>query len=234
MKNSINNQPKMKKAVILLSGGLDSLTCLAMARADGFDCYALSFSYGQRHNSELIAAKEISKQMEVIEHRIVQLDVGQFGASALTDQSIDVPDYQGSNTIPITYVPARNTIFLAIALGFAEAIGAHDIYIGANVVDYSGYPDCRPEFMAAFQHLANIATKAGVEGNQFTIRAPLMHLSKSEIIQAGLKLGIDYGLSVSCYQATSDGLACGRCDSCTFRRQGFEQANTPDPTRYQK
>lgn len=234
MGNSIHNQSKVKKAVILLSGGLDSLTCLAMARADGFECYTLSFSYGQRHDSELIAAKEISKQMGVVDHRIVQLDVGQFGASALTDQSIDVPDYQEKNTIPITYVPARNTIFLAIALGFAEAIGAHDIYIGANAVDYSGYPDCRPDFIAAFQHLANIATKAGVEGNQFTIHTPLMHLKKSEIIQAGLKLGVNYGLSVSCYKATPEGLACGRCDSCTFRRQGFEQANVPDPTKYQK
>ncbi len=224
-----------KKAVILLSGGLDSLTCLAMARADGFDCHSLSFSYSQRHHSELIAAEEISKQMGVIEHRIVQLDVGQFGASALTDHSIDVPAYQESNTtIPITYVPARNTIFLAIALGFAEAIGAYDIYIGANAVDYSGYPDCRPEFIAAFQHLANIATKVGVEGNQFTIRTPLMHLSKSEIIQEGLRLGIDYSRSVSCYQATDEGLACGRCDSCTLRRQGFEQAKISDPTRYQK
>lgn len=232
MKNIINNQSKIKKAVILLSGGLDSATCLAMARADGFACYALSFSYGQRHDCELIAAKAISNHLGVVDHRVVQLDIGQFGASALTDSSIDVPDYQDHKTIPVTYVPARNTIFLAIALGFAEAIGAHDIFIGANSVDYSGYPDCRPEFMNAFQHLANVATKAGVEGNPFKIHAPLMDLRKADIIQEGLKLGVDYGLSVSCYQLTPDGLACGRCDSCFLRRQGFEQANVPDPTLY--
>ena len=228
----MTNANILKKAIILLSGGLDSATCLALANADGFSCYALSFSYGQRHDAELNAAKTIAKKLGAIEHRIVQLDIGQFGASALTDTTIDVPDYKGEGTIPITYVPARNTVFLAMALGYAESIGAYDIFIGANAVDYSGYPDCRPEFMDAFQHLANVATKAGVEGNAFTIHTPLMHWSKAKIIQEGTKLSVDYGLTVSCYRLTSDGLACGHCDSCFLRRQGFEQAGTTDPTHY--
>ena len=228
----MNQGQQPRKAVILLSGGLDSATCLAMARADGYMCYALSFSYGQRHDAELIAAKTIAQQLGAIEHRIVHLDIGQFGASALTDTNIDVPDYQENGTIPVTYVPARNTVFLAIALGFAEAIGAHDIFIGVNAIDYSGYPDCRPEFIKAFQALANVATKTGVEGKPITINTPLQHLSKAEVIQEGIKLKIDYGLTVSCYQLTPNGEACGRCDSCYLRQQGFSQAGIPDPTLY--
>lgn len=220
------------KAVVLLSGGLDSATCLAIAKAQNFTCYALSFSYGQRHPAELAAAHHIAQASDVADHRVVQLDIGQFGASALTDTSIEVPDYQDSTQIPTTYVPARNTVFLAIALGLAESIGAYDIFIGANAVDYSGYPDCRPEFINAFQSLANIATKAGVEGQKFTIQAPLLHLSKAEIIQKGTALGVDYGLTVSCYQATPQGEACGRCDSCVLRRKGFLAAHVQDPTRY--
>ncbi|WP_133128073.1 7-cyano-7-deazaguanine synthase QueC [Legionella nagasakiensis] len=223
----------MKKAVILLSGGLDSATCLAMAKAQGFTCYALSFNYGQRHEYELVAARRIATDMAVFEHRVVYFDIGQFGASALTDHGIDVPDYQDNGEIPITYVPARNTIFLATALGLAEAVGAYDIFIGANAVDYSGYPDCRPAFIKAFQHLANVATKAGVEDQPFTIHAPLLDLSKAEIIQAGLRLGVDYSLTVSCYQLNQEGAACGRCDSCMLRAQGFKAANVKDPTYYQ-
>lgn len=227
------NQPQQPpKAVILLSGGLDSATCLAMARADGYMCHALSFSYGQRHDAELIAAKTIAQQLGAAEHRIVHLDIGQFGASALTDSNIDVPDYQENGTIPVTYVPARNTVFLAIALGFAEAIGAHNIFIGVNAIDYSGYPDCRPEFIKAFQQLANVATKTGVERTPITINTPLQQLSKAEVIQEGIKLNINYGLTVSCYQLTPNGEACGRCDSCYLRQQGFSQAGIPDPTRY--
>ncbi len=226
-------QPNNKKAVILLSGGLDSATCLAMANATGFACYALSFAYGQRHDAELIAAKTIAQHLGAADYRVVTLDIGQFGASALTDASIGVPDYQEHGTIPVTYVPARNTVFLAIALSYAEAIGAQDIFIGANAIDYSGYPDCRPEYIKAFQDMANLATKASVEGAPFTIHTPLMALSKARIIQEGTQLGIDYGMTVSCYQLTDDGLACGRCDSCHLRRQGFEQAQVPDPTRYQ-
>lgn len=222
----------MKKAVILLSGGLDSATCLALARRDGFRCYAISFAYGQRHAHELDAAKRIAEHMGVVEHRIVTLDIGQFGASALTERGIAVPEHQDTTDIPVTYVPARNTVFLAIALGFAEAIGAYDIYIGANAVDYSHYPDCRPEFIAAFQTLANLATKAGIEGAPITIQAPLMHLSKAEIIQEGTALGVDYGLTVSCYQLSDDLTACGHCSSCVLRRRGFAAANIPDPTRY--
>ncbi len=223
----------MKKAVILLSGGLDSATCLAMAKAEGFVCYALSFSYGQRHAYELTAASIIAQKMGVTDHRVVNLDIGQFGASALTDATIDVPTYEGSSDIPVTYVPARNTVFLSIALGLAESIGAYDIFIGANAVDYSGYPDCRPEFIHAFQTLANVATKAGVEGRSFTIQAPLLQLSKSEIIQAGLKLGVDYSLTVSCYQLDTVGAACGHCDSCVLRKRGFAAAGVKDPTYYQ-
>lgn len=222
-----------KKAVILLSGGLDSATCLAMAKAQGFACYALSFAYGQRHDAELIAAKTIAQRLGAAEHRVVTLDIGQFGGSALTDVGIDVPEYQAHGKIPVTYVPARNTVFLAIALSYAEALGAQDIFIGANAVDYSGYPDCRPEYIKAFQDMANLATKASVEGFPFTIHTPLMTLSKSKIIQEGTKLGIDYGMTVSCYQLTHEGLACGHCDSCHLRRQGFEQAGVSDPTQYQ-
>lgn len=222
----------MKKAVILLSGGLDSTTCLAMAKAQGFICYAVSFAYGQRHHFELTAAETIAKTMGAKDHRTVTLDIGQFGASALTDTNIAVPEYQGSTEIPVTYVPARNTVFLSIALGLAESIGAYDIFIGANAIDYSHYPDCRPEFIEAFQNLANVATKAGVEGKRITIHAPLLHLSKAEIIQAGVKLGVDYGLTVSCYQLTDAGAACGECDSCVLRKRGFKAANVNDPTHY--
>jgi len=223
----------MKKAVILLSGGLDSATCLAIAKAQGFACHALSFIYGQRHDYELVAAKRIAQELGASEHRIVNLDSGQFGASALTDTSIDVPDYAESTSIPVTYVPARNTIFLANGLGFAEAIGAYDIFIGANAIDYSHYPDCRPAFIDAFQTLANLATKAGVEGKHFTIQAPLLHLTKAHIIQTGMGLGVDYSVTVSCYQLNDKGEACGRCDSCAFRAKGFAEAKIADPTHYQ-
>ncbi|KTD17814.1 7-cyano-7-deazaguanine synthase QueC [Legionella jordanis] len=222
----------MKKAVVLLSGGLDSATVLAIAKAEGFACYALSFAYGQRHNAELLAAKRIAEVLSVAEHRIVQLDLSAFGGSALTDKSIAVPDYSGSKEIPITYVPARNTIFLSIALAMAEVIGARDIFIGVNSIDYSHYADCRPEFIDAFQQVANLGTKAGVEGDKFHLHAPLQHLDKSEIIRTGLRLGLDYSLTVSCYQATEEGRACGRCDSCIFRKQGFLMAGYPDPTKY--
>lgn len=226
-------QAKHKKAIILLSGGLDSATCLAMARATGFECYALSFAYGQRHDAELMAAKTVAQHLGVADHRVVTLDIGQFGGSALTDDTIEVPDHQTQSGIPVTYVPARNTVFLAIALSYAEVTGAQDIFIGANAVDYSGYPDCRPAYIQAFQDMANLATKASIEGAPFTIHTPLMHFSKAKIIQEGHQLGLDYGMTMSCYQATEDGLACGRCDSCGFRRQGFEQAGVLDPTRYQ-
>lgn len=223
----------MKKAVILLSGGLDSTTCLALAKSKGFSCFALSFSYGQRHSAELNAAKRIAHHMEVAEHKIVQLDTSLFSGSALTDCSIDVPDFKESTEIPVTYVPARNTIFLSLALGFAESIGAYDIFIGASSIDYSHYPDCRPEFIAAFQHLANCATKMSTEGHLITIHAPLQYLNKVETIQLGHSLSVDYSLTVSCYQANEQGEACGRCDSCTFRKKGFIGAHISDPTLYQ-
>jgi 7-cyano-7-deazaguanine synthase len=232
MKPIVNNQPELKKAVILLSGGLDSATCLAIAHAQGFTNHALSFAYGQRHNYELTAAQQVAQTLGAIEHRIFHLDIGQFGASALTDTKLTIPEHSNKGSIPITYVPARNTIFLAIALGYAETIGAQHLFIGANAVDYSGYPDCRPAFIEAFQHLANVATKASIEGKPLTVHAPLLHLSKADIIKQGLKLGVDYGLTVSCYQLSDQGLACGRCDSCVLRRQGFEQAQYPDPTHY--
>lgn len=223
----------MKKAVVLFSGGLDSTTCLAIASAQNYTCYALSFAYGQRHIVELEAAKKIAKARHVV-HRIVTVDLGQFGGSALTDHHLAVPDYQGGAEIPMTYVPARNTIFLAIALGFAESIGAFDIFIGANAVDYSQYPDCRPEYIDAFQNLANLATKAGAEGATFRIHAPLLALKKSEIIQKGYALGVDYGLTVSCYRLDEQGRACGSCDSCVYRARGFLEAGVIDPTLYQK
>jgi 7-cyano-7-deazaguanine synthase len=223
----------MKKAVILLSGGLDSATCLAIAQAEGFACYALSFAYGQRHAAELNAAKRVAESLGVIDHRIIHLDIGQFGGSALTDAAIAVPPYQGSKDIPVTYVPARNTVFLSIALGLAESIGARDIFIGANAVDYSHYPDCRPAFIEAFQTLANLATKAGVEGDPFHIQAPLMNLSKADIIRTGVNLNVDYRMTVSCYQLDEKGAACGQCDSCAFRQKGFAEAGIKDPTYYQ-
>jgi 7-cyano-7-deazaguanine synthase len=224
----------MKKAVVLLSGGLDSATCLAIARAEGFSCYALSFSYGQRHIAELIAAKRLATYLDVIEHRIVKLDLGGFGGSALTDQNISVPDYLQSEDIPITYVPGRNTIFFSIAMSFAEVLGCRDIFVGVNSIDYSHYPDCRPEFIEAFEKLANLGTKSGQEGNLFRFHAPLQYLSKAEIILKGAHLGLDYSLTVSCYRATETGEACGRCDSCIYRKQGFAQTLINDPTKYQQ
>lgn len=221
----------MKKAVVLLSGGLDSATCLAMARAEGFDCVALSFDYGQRHNAELAAARRVAEALGVQDHRVLRLDLGAIGGSALTDTSIAVPEEE-SEGIPVTYVPARNTVFLAFATGLAEVTGSDDIYIGVNAVDYSGYPDCRPAFIQAFETMANLATKAGVEGHKLNIRTPLIDLTKAEIIQAGTRLGLDYGLTVSCYQADIDGRACGKCDSCRLRRKGFQDAGLTDPTRY--
>lgn len=220
-----------KKAVILLSGGLDSATVVAMARAEGYACYTMSFDYGQRHRSELQAAERVAEQLGVIEHKVIGMNLNGIGGSALTDSSIAVPEDLAEG-IPVTYVPARNTLFLSLALGWAEVLGAQDIFIGVNAVDYSGYPDCRPEFIAAFEVLANLATKAGVEGQGFRIRAPLQAMSKGQIITAGLQLGVDYGLTVSCYQADQQGRACGKCDSCRLRAVGFIQAGVTDPTSY--
>jgi 7-cyano-7-deazaguanine synthase len=220
-----------KKAIVLLSGGLDSATCLALARQDGFQPVALSFDYGQRHHAELAAARRLAAASGVSDYRVLRLDLGAIGGSALTDASIDVPT-EASAGIPVTYVPARNTVFLSFALGLAEVVGADDIFIGVNAVDYSGYPDCRPEFIAAFEQVANLATRAGVEGHRMQIHTPLIALSKAEIIRTGLRLGVDYSLTVSCYQADAEGRACGRCDSCRLRRQGFDAAGVTDPTRY--
>ncbi len=220
-----------KKAVILLSGGLDSATVVAMAKAEGYQCYSMSFDYGQRHRVELQAAERVAQQLGVIEHKVVGLNLNGIGGSALTDLSIDVPE-SPSLGIPITYVPARNTVFLALALGWAEVLEAQDIFIGVNAVDYSGYPDCRPEFIEAFERMANLATKAGVEAEGFRIRAPLQYLSKAQIIQTGLANGVDYALTVSCYQADDEGRACGKCDSCRLRAEGFANAGVADPTRY--
>jgi 7-cyano-7-deazaguanine synthase len=221
-----------KKAVILVSGGLDSTTVVAMAKRQGYKCYTLSFDYGQRHRSELEAASRVSESMAVVEHKVVKLDLGSIGGSALTDTSIDVPEAETSG-IPVTYVPARNTVFLSIALGWAEVLGANDIFLGVNAVDFSGYPDCRPEYITAFERMANLATRAAVEGQPLTVHAPLIDMSKAQIIQAGIELGVDYSKTVSCYQASLEGEACGRCESCRLRRQGFEQAGISDPTRYQ-
>ena len=219
-----------KKAIVLVSGGLDSSTVLAMAKADGFECYALSFNYGQRHTSELQAAQRVASEMGVKEHKVVTLNLDDIGGSALTDESIEVPEEQTTG-IPVTYVPARNTVFLAIALGWAEVIEAQDMFIGVNAVDYSGYPDCRPEFIEAFERTANLATKMGVEGQKININTPLMSMSKADIVTEGTKLGVDYGLTVSCYQADDGGRACGKCDACRLRQIGLEQANLKDPTR---
>ena len=221
-----------KKAVVLVSGGLDSSTVLAIAKQQGYECYTLSFDYGQRHRSELLAAQNVSESMAVAQHKVVSLDLATIGGSALTDTSIDVPEQETSG-IPVTYVPARNTVFLSIALGWAEVLGASDIFIGVNAVDYSGYPDCRPEYIKAFEQMANLATKAGVEGNKLTIHAPLLNMTKAEIITVGIDFCVDYSQTVSCYQATEDGTACGVCDSCRLRKQGFLEANVKDPTRYQ-
>ena len=216
---------------MLLSGGLDSATTLAIARADGFRCHALSFDYGQRHRLELDAARRVAQALGAAEHRVLPMPVGELGHSALTDRSIPVPESTGSG-IPATYVPARNTVLLGCALGYAEVIGAGDIYLGVNTIDYSGYPDCRPEFIAAFEKLANLATKAAVEGRPMRIHAPLIELNKAEIIRRGIALGVDFALTLSCYQPDDSGRACGRCDSCRLRRAGFEQAGVADPTRY--
>lgn len=221
----------MKRAVVLLSGGLDSATALAVARAEGYACHALSIAYGQRHRVELRAASRVARALGAIEHKVIALDLSAIGGSALTDTRFEVPETPGEG-IPITYVPARNTVFLAVALGWAEVLEAQDIFIGVNAVDYSGYPDCRPEFIAAFEHLANLATKAGVEGRVFRLHAPLIALSKAEIIRRGTALGVDYALTVSCYTADAQGRACGRCDSCRLRRQGFQEAGIADPTPY--
>lgn len=222
----------LKPAVVLLSGGLDSSTCLAIAKHQGYAPYCLSFDYGQRSQTELQGAARVAQALGAVEHRIVRLDLAQFGGSALTDTHIDVPTDGLHPGIPVTYVPARNTVMLSLALAWAEVLGAQDIFIGVNAVDYSGYPDCRPEFVAAFEHMANLATKAGVEGSKLTIHAPLMHLSKAEIARKGTDLGVDYSLTVSCYQADSEGRACGVCDSCRLRKEGFAAAGLPDPTRY--
>jgi 7-cyano-7-deazaguanine synthase len=222
-----------KKAVILLSGGLDSITVLALAKKQGFKCYALSFDYGQRHNAELKAAAQIASDYSVEEHKVVNIGLSSIGGSALTDEHIAVPD-TAQEGIPVTYVPARNTIFLSFALGWAEVLNAHDIFIGVNAVDYSGYPDCRPEFIKAFQQLANLATKAAVEGEHFAIHTPLISLSKAEIIKLGTELGVDYNRTVSCYSADEQGRACGVCDACRLRKAGFTEAGIADPTRYQK
>ena len=220
-----------RKAVVLLSGGLDSATTLAMARAGGFEVFALSVHYGQRHGAELAAAARVAAALGALEHRVMRVDLAGIGGSALTDSTLAVPETP-SDGIPITYVPARNTMMLALALGWAEVIGARDIFIGVTAVDYSGYPDCRPEFIAAFEQLARLATKAGVEGERFEIHAPLLDLSKGEIVRAGLGLEVDYSMTVSCYQASEEGLACGRCDSCRLRAAGFAAAGVADPTRY--
>lgn len=229
--DSALNASGQRRAVVLSSGGLDSTTVMAMARKEGYACYSLSFDYGQRHRGELHAAARIARHLGVVEHKTVRLNLDSIGGSALTDTAIAVPESPTSG-IPVTYVPARNTVFLAIALGWAEVLEATDIFIGVNAVDYSGYPDCRPAFISAFEALANVATRAGVEGARLRIHAPLMDLGKAQIIQRGLALGVDYGLTVSCYQATDEGEACGRCDACRLRRQGFDEAGVADPTRY--
>lgn len=219
-------------AVVLLSGGLDSATTLALARAEGYRCHCLSVDYGQRHLAELHAAGRVAAALGAFEHRTLHLDINQFGGSALTDRAIAVPTGGVQPGIPVTYVPARNTIMLSLALAWAEVLGAQDIFVGVNAVDYSGYPDCRPEYIAAFERMANLATKAGVEGKRLTIHAPLVTLAKADIIRRGMALGLDYGLTVSCYQADTTGAACGLCDSCRLRREGFAAAGIPDPTRY--
>ncbi len=239
-RGSLRLQPHMsdqQRAVVLVSGGLDSATTLALARSDGFVCYAISFDYGQRHRVELEAARTIALRQGVVEHRIVPIDLSAFGGSALTDMSIDVPESGSTGSdraesIPITYVPARNTVFLALALAWAEVLEARHLFIGANAVDYSGYPDCRPEFLAAFQDLANLATRIGVEEGGMRVHAPLVNWTKAQIIAAGGRLGVDYGQTISCYQPSDQGEACGRCDSCALRRRGFAEAGVADPTRY--
>jgi len=223
-----------KKAIVLLSGGVDSTTCLAFARSQGFECYTLAFDYKQRHRVELDAGAHLSRLLGAKEHRIFTLPIGDFRGSALTDHSLEVPAFQGTTEIPITYVPARNTIFLSIALAWAETLYAFDIFIGVSSLDYSHYPDCRPEYIAQFQKLADLATKEGVEGSCFTIHTPLIDLNKAQTIELGLKLGVDYSQTISCYAANAQGEACGQCDSCTFRKKGFTELGVADPTRYIK
>ncbi|MEZ5628328.1 7-cyano-7-deazaguanine synthase QueC [Denitromonas sp.] len=233
--NDHTDLPPPRRAVVLLSGGLDSATCLAIARDQGFECYALSVAYGQRHAAELTASKRVADSLGAAEHRLARVGLGQFGGSALTDPTIDVPiEARGADTspIPVTYVPARNTVMLSIALAWAEVLGARDIFVGVNAVDYSGYPDCRPEYIQAFETMANLATKAGVEGERLTIHAPLISLSKAEIIRQGTALGVDYAQTVTCYLADDTGRACGRCEACRLRRAGFLEAGVDDPTRY--
>ncbi|HTR00473.1 MAG TPA: 7-cyano-7-deazaguanine synthase QueC [Candidatus Acidoferrum sp.] len=219
------------RAVVLLSGGLDSATCLALARRQGYECYALSFDYGQRHAAELAAAERVAHQLGATAHRTIKLDLAGIGGSALTDKSLAVPESETTG-IPITYVPARNTVFLSIALAWAEVLNADAIFIGVNALDYSGYPDCRPAFVEAFQRMANLATRAAVEGHPLKIETPLLNLGKADIIKAGVAAGVDFSLTVSCYQADARGSACGKCDSCRFRRKGFADAGVADPTRY--
>lgn len=221
-----------KRAVVMLSGGLDSVTALAIAKSQGYDCHTISFDYGQRHRAELEAAATLSKVHSAVSHKVIEIDLQAIGGSALTDNDIDVPKHYQEG-IPVTYVPARNTVFLSIALGWAEVLEAEAIFLGVNAVDYSGYPDCRPEYIQAFEAMANLATKRGVEGETLHIHAPLMNMSKAEIIREGIRLGIDYSQTISCYQADASGRACGQCDSCRFRKQGFAEAGVDDPTRYQ-
>lgn len=222
---------EQKRAVILLSGGLDSATLVAMVRAQGYSCYTLCFDYGQRHRAELHAAERVARDLGVVEHKVIGLNLNGIGGSALTDSSIDVPEAP-SEGIPLTYVPARNTVFLSLALGWAEVLKARDIFIGVNALDYNGYPDCRPEYVEAFERMANLATKAGVEGQGLRIQAPLQNMSKADIVKAGVGLGVDYALTVSCYQAVDSGRACGKCDACRLRAEGFKNAAIADPTRY--
>lgn len=222
-----------KKAVVLVSGGLDSTTVLAIARSQGYACYTISFDYGQRHRSELLAAERTASSLGSVEHKVIKLDLRSIGGSALTDDAISVPEEETTG-IPVTYVPARNTVFLSIALGWAEVLGADDIFIGVNAVDFSGYPDCRPDYIAAYEVMANLATRAGAEGNRLKIRTPLIDLSKADIIKQGIALGVDYSLTVSCYQASDQGEACGKCDSCRLRSAGFAQAGVADPTLYRR
>ena len=223
----------MSKAVILLSGGLDSTTVLSIAKSKGFECYALSFDYGQKQLSELISAKIIAENFGVTEHRIMRVCLDDIGGSALTDPTLEVPKFNQNNEIPITYVPARNTIFLSFALAWAEVLDAQSIFIGVNALDYSGYPDCRPEYIKAYETMANLATKQSVEGEKIQIHTPLINLTKAEIIKQGLTLGVDYSITTTCYQANDRGEACGICDACVLRRQGFEKAGVSDPTHYQ-
>ena len=229
----MNTQSLTRRAVVLLSGGLDSATCLAIARDMGFETYALSVAYGQRHAAELAASQRVARALGARAHRTASVDLGQFGGSALTDASIAVPEDEPGRGIPVTYVPARNTVMLSIALAWAEVLGAQDIFVGVNAVDYSGYPDCRPAFIEAFENMANLGTKIGVEGARIRIHAPLIDLSKAEIIRRGMALGVDYALTVTCYQADDEGRACGRCEACRLRAAGFAAAGVPDPTAYQ-